>query len=333
MQRRESAQATEAMEKTSDLMLKYADRITERDFYASKSDYGKLLIIAGSAGMAGAAFLSGLAAFRSGIGMVRYFGPESNRTILQTLLPEAMYDADGSVSEEGNCSAEKLRRAVSWADMIICGPGLSTGKRAKDLVKQLFVCELKGKKLVLLDADALNVVSSEKIRLIQLSGERSRKGYGSPLVITPHVGEMSRLNGRTIAEIKADPVGTAAAWASENHCTVVLKDAVSYVAFPDGTVRQNDSGHAALAKAGSGDVLTGVIAGMTAVIGKGAAEGAAAGTFVHGKAGELAAAYHGEHSVLARDVADAVSGVIGSASYKYDRVFDTCEDECPEMEK
>ena len=321
------------MRKTSEFMLKYAERITERDFKASKSDYGKLLIIAGSQGMAGAAFLSGFAAFRSGIGMVRYFGPECNRTVLQTLLPEAMYDPDGSASEEDAVNVEKLNKALDWADYLICGPGLSTGRRAESIIDALFSADLSGKKLVLLDADALNRIASENRSIAALNNKRNIESGGTNIVITPHVGEMRRLTGRSVPEIKADPAGCAAAYAKEQQCTVVLKDAVSYVAFPDGSVFENDSGHASMAKAGSGDVLTGVIAGLTAVIGAGASEGAAAGDFVHGKAGELAAAYLGEHSLLARDIADAVSGVIGSESYKYDGIFEDYEEGSQETEQ
>jgi len=311
-------------------MLKYADRIMERDFYASKSDYGKLLIIGGSYGMAGAAFLSGLAAFRSGIGMVRFLGPECNRVILQSLLPEAMYDSDGSQNEEDAADRKKLDRALNWADLVICGPGLSKSRRAVHLVKCLFDTDLSDKKLVLLDADALNIIANEKLSIKSLSVDRSRKGCN--IVITPHIGEMSRLNGMETSSVKADPKTAAAEYAKENSCIVVLKDAVSYVALPGGAVYRNNSGHAAMAKAGSGDVLTGVIAGLTEVIGEGAAEGTLAGDFVHGKAGELAALYRGEHSVLARDIADAVSGVIGSSSYIYDGIFSEYIDEIPERQ-
>jgi len=299
--------------KTSDLLDKYANRLEERDFYASKSDYGKLLIIGGSFGMSGAAYLSGLAAFRSGIGMVRYLGPECNRVILQSLLPEAMYD---SVSDQ-----KSFEKALGWADYVICGPGLGQSMETEKFLKLLFQADLSEKKLVLLDADALNIVSSGKFSIKELSLERSRKGRESNIVITPHVGEMSRLCKKSIAEIKETPSETALAYAREQNCTVVLKDAVSFVALPGGRVYENNSGHAAMAKAGSGDVLTGVIAGVTAITGGGAQDGAVLGDFVHGKAGELAALYRGEHSILARDIADAVSGVIGKISVKYDDIF------------
>lgn len=306
------------MKNTADLLGKYEYRLLNREPQASKGDYGKLLIIGGSHGMSGAAYLSGLAAFRSGIGMVRYFGPECNRVILQSLLPEAMYE---TVSDDGG-----FFKALAWADYVVCGPGLGKSREAEHLLELLFAADLSEKKSVLLDADALNLISSGRFSIKELSLERSRKGKESNIVITPHMGEMSRLCGKGIEEIKARPADTAASYAKEQNCTVVCKDAVSYVALPSGDVYENSSGHAALSKAGSGDVLTGVIAGITAVIKGPAAEGAVLGDFVHGKAGELAALYLGEHSVLARDIADAVSGVIGKISVKYDEVFDRVDE-------
>jgi len=302
------------MKNTADLLEKYEYRLLNRELTASKGDYGKLLIIGGSPGMSGAAFLSGLAAFRSGIGMVRFFGPECNRVILQTLLPEAMYEP---VSDDRG-----FLKALSRADYIVCGPGLGKSREAEHILELLFTADLSEKRSVLLDADALNIVSSRKFSIKELSLERSRKGAESNIVITPHVGEMSRLCGKSIEEIKTGPADTASSYAREQNCTVVCKDAVSYVALPSGDVYKNSSGHAAMAKAGSGDVLTGVIAGITAVTKSTASEGAVLGDFVHGKAGELAALYRGEHSILARDIADAVSGVIGKISVKYDDVFD-----------
>lgn len=306
------------MKNTADLLEKYEYRLLNREPQASKGDYGKLLIIGGSFGMSGAAYLSGLAAFRSGTGMVRFFGPECNRVILQTLLPEAMYE---TASDDPG-----FFKALAWADYVVCGPGLGKSREAEHLLELLFNADLSEKKSVLLDADALNMISSRKFSIKELSLERSRKGEESNIVITPHVGEMSRLCGKSIEEIRACPAEIASSYAKEQNCTVVCKDAVSYVALPSGDVYKNSSGHQAMAKAGSGDVLTGVIAGITAVIKGSAAEGAVLGDFVHGKAGELAAVYRGEHSILARDIADAVSGVIGKISVKYDEVFDRVDE-------
>lgn len=301
---------------TGGLYEKYIDRLSERDEKASKGDYGRLLIIGGSVGMAGAAFLSGYAAFKSGIGMVRYYGPDDNRMILQTLLPEAMYETESRSCQPASAGSPVLdfpefSRALSWADYIICGPGLSLNESARKKTRFLFESDLSEKKLVLLDADCLNIISEMKYPLKALSGKRNADGKKTNIVITPHVGEMSRLTGSHVSIIRKSPEKTALEFSAENNCVTVLKDAVSYIASPEGIIYRNNSGHAAMAKAGSGDVLTGVIAGVTAVTGADAFEGAALGDFIHGKAGEFAAEKKGVHSVLARDIAESAGCVIG----------------------
>lgn len=303
---------------TGMLFQKYIEKLTLRDFNAQKGDYGKLLVIGGSSGMAGAAFLQGLAAFRSGIGMVRFFGPECNRTVLQSLLPEAMYTSGSSVSAsmssgsrssesapEEVLSEESLFDAIRWADMITVGSGLSKGRFARDTIAFLMKTDLSPKKLVLFDADALNIISEEEYSLGKLTG-----GAESNIVITPHVGEMSRLTGKSIQSIKQNPEETASFYSKKENVVTVLKDAVTYVSSPLGDVVRNDSGHACMAKAGSGDVLAGVIAGVTAVIREDVFTGAAVGDYIHGKAGELAAAKYGDHGTLARDIANEVCNVM-----------------------
>ena len=315
------------MKKTTDLLKKNKRLLAERKADSGKGDYGRLLIIGGSDGMAGAAYCSGLAAFRSGIGMVRFYGPECNRVILQTLLPEAMYSTDSVPGEAAEKQEkipvrfENLDRALQWADYVVCGPGLSRSDYAITLTEHLWKLDLSEKKLVLFDADALNIIAAGQMDLKGLSCERIRKGSRTNVVITPHVGEMSRLTGRSIEEIKNKPAELACAYAREHDCIVALKDAVSYVAFPDGDCYRNISGSPALAKAGSGDVLTGVIAGITAIIRGDASAGTIIGVYVHGRAGELAEAVHGVHSVLARDVADAIGGVLSPVSPEFEHLY------------
>ena len=291
---------------TYDAIMKYGAQLLTRRADANKSDYGKLLIIGGSAGMAGAAFLSGLAAFRAGMGMVRFLGPEENRTILQTLLPEAMYTVWPSEDPEA------FRKAVSWATHVIAGPGLSTDPAAREKIRLLMEEDLSGKKLVLFDADALNIIARERIDLKGLSEAVRTDGMSGAkretnVVITPHIGEMARLTGLSAEEILKDPSGPAAAYSKARGCVTVLKNYVTYISSPSGDVFINRSGHPAMAKAGSGDVLTGVIAGMTAITGADVFGSAAAGTYIHGRAGTISAQQKGAHSVLARDIAENVS--------------------------
>ena len=235
------------------LLLKHRKKLAERDHAANKGTYGRLTLVAGSSGMAGAAFLSGLAAFRCGIGMVKYLGPECNRVILQSLLPEAMYESlpeippvtdtaykpDSPASVSGTESAAALiSKKLSWGDYLVVGPGLSRSDEAKELIRTLFEPEvidsLQKKKLLVLDADALNIMAEEGLDpgALRKEGQPSEtvnasagaiagaadpaeknKAAALPVVITPHIMEMSRLTGLPIPEIKADPVKTAEEYA------------------------------------------------------------------------------------------------------------------------
>ena len=213
----------------SGIIAAHRSELMHRDAAANKGSYGRLLIMAGSRGMAGAAYLSGLAAFRSGIGMVKYLAPEANRIILQTMLPEAMYEsweqkaytdragdfcASGKASVCGNgggtndgvyesdvydgsahgsyIDKEKLDAGLDWADYVIIGPGLSKSEEARETVRLLFdedITErLHKKKLVIIDADALNIIADEGLDLKRLAAPDCQN-----IVITPHIMEMLRL--------------------------------------------------------------------------------------------------------------------------------------------
>ncbi|MDO4265960.1 MAG: NAD(P)H-hydrate dehydratase [Eubacteriales bacterium] len=302
---------------TKDVFLEHADAFFERDARANKGSYLRLLIAAGSEGMAGAAYLSGLSAFRLGIGMVRYLGAEANRPVLQTLLPEAMYevlqeaDADSALRIQ-----EQIEAGLSWADIVILGPGLSQGEGARQLVRSLLEEIAKrnraadadgGRKPIfaVIDADALNIIAKER-DLLGLLSEHT--------VLTPHVGELARLTGHTVQEIKENFVDTAADFAAQYHTNIIAKDCVSVAAVWDKEAEKpalhlNLSGSAAMAKAGSGDSLTGMIAGCTAVTGSFEAAIPAA-AYLHGRAGEAAAQKHGIHGILARELAESIEDVL-----------------------
>ena len=356
--------------------------LSRRDASANKTGYGKLLILAGSRGMAGAAYFSGLAALRCGIGMVRYLGPECNRGILQTLLPEAMYEAwDAGLlpyrpEAEGSCNSggfgeregsggtsgskrqaamrEALRCCLSWADCLIAGPGLGQGEDARMLMR-LLLGDGEGAdngllrhcadrmKLIVLDADALNLIAAEDLSFPDFpTGKEpfvaaSTAGKGGPedpygaqektapcVVITPHTGEMARLLGCSSANIRIDPAGTALSFSREHGVWTVLKDAETFLS--DGTsVWKRDAGSPALAKAGSGDVLTGVIAGTAAVLHFDLSRAVPSAVYIHGKAGELYEKERGPHSLLARELADyagyCLAGAHGSGERTRSHVF------------
>ncbi len=269
--------------------------IPERLEDSNKGTYGKLLIVAGSVGMSGAAYLSAAAAYRMGAGLVKILTVEENREILQIQLPEAIVKG---YTEENLESV--VKQECEWASAVIIGPGLGQSLYVKTLVE----CVLKEAKnkseqckcITVLDSDALNTISNYPIL---------RKYYGPHIVITPHMKEMSRLTERTISELKENPIQYAADYSGEHKITCVLKDAVSVIANDKGELYLTVSGNSALAKGGTGDVLTGMIGGL-ACIGMSEIESAAFGSYLHGSAGRLASEVHGKHCVMASELMNYV---------------------------
>lgn len=190
--------------------------------------------------------------------------------------------------------------AVKQATAIVLGPGLGRSEASRLLVEtvleQAFVP-------VVLDADGLNLVAEHP---------HFTNYFTENIIVTPHVGEMARLTKKSAEEIKADPVGTARTYADIYGVTCVLKDAATVIAGRDGEIYINRSGCPAMAKAGSGDVLSGVIAGLLA-LGLEDVKAAAMGVYLHGRAGEEAAERTGSHGLLAHETADAVPAVMDAA--------------------
>lgn len=265
-----------------------------RDESGNKGTFGKVLVIAGSAGIYGAAYLSSLSALKAGTGMVRVFTEEANRTPLACAFPEALI----TTYRDGSFDRNTLEKAIGWSDLVLAGPGLGTGGTAGEILR--FVLEHSDRPLVM-DADALNILSRnpvwwEKIHV--------------PCAVTPHVAEMSRISKIAIPDIQDDPVGTAKRFASGNGVTCVLKDARTVVAAPSGRTWLNTSGCSALATAGSGDVLSGLLAGLLTrrlkqngvLTDEDLSECAAAACFIHGLSGEKAAAKASESFVTASEI-------------------------------
>ncbi|HWV56642.1 MAG TPA: NAD(P)H-hydrate dehydratase, partial [Longimicrobiales bacterium] len=189
-----------------------AARLTARPANAHKGTAGRLLILAGSAGMAGAAALSAHAAVRAGTGLVRVASPGPNRVVLQTYVPEAIFvDRDNHAS---------LVAACPDASAVVAGPGLGRDGNALSALER--VLEVTTGRPTLLDADALNLLSPADGRLLRVSSSR-------PLVLTPHPGEMSRLTGASVDDILASPIEAAESLANALKCTVLLKGAPSVV--------------------------------------------------------------------------------------------------------
>lgn len=270
--------------------------LKEREADGNKGTFGKVLILAGSHSIFGAAYLASAAAFSTGVGMVKVVTEEANRQALQSLLPEALF----RFYREGEDAFDFLNDDLAWADTVLVGPGLSTGETSAKLFHAFLEANRISRKDTVLDADALNLLSKEPALFEKIV---------FPTIITPHVGEMSRMTGISIQEIKEHPVESAGKFAGEKNVCCILKDAGTVTADPFGNVWINLTGSDALAKAGSGDVLAGITAGCLARFykcGQGSREflgyiGAAA-AYLHGKCGQSAGQKASANTVLARDI-------------------------------
>ncbi len=263
--------------------------LPKRDERGNKGTFGKILVIAGSEEIAGAAYLSAKAALMCGIGMVRVYTHEINRNFLAASLPEALITTYGSE----DWTPSSLHHALDWADAVLVGPGLGTGPLSMKIFTEFL--KFNHTKPAVFDADALNMIAMkpELLRLIDF-----------PASATPHVGEMSRLSGIDIRDIKAHLVSVAENAAEEMKRTVILKDARTVTACPDGTCWLNTSGCSALATAGSGDVLAGMVTAFTWLYRDAhlPVPPEALAVWIHGRCGEDAAAVSSESSVRASDL-------------------------------
>ncbi len=264
---------------------------------AHKGDFGHVLALAGSLGKSGAAVLCGTAALRAGAGLVTVATPEAAQPIVAAARPELMTEP---LRREG-----ALRRGLELAggcDAAVIGPGWGSegaaGETARGFVAR---CPIP----LVVDADALNAYAP----LTNHAWPRRRVAT----VLTPHPGEMARLVGRGTAEVQADRLGAVRELARASGAVVVLKGERTLVAEPDGRTAVNPTGNPGLAKGGTGDVLAGIVAALLAR-GCDPWTAATAAVYVHGRAGDLAAARLGQESMLAGDLLDAVGEAIGSVA-------------------
>jgi NAD(P)H-hydrate epimerase len=272
-----------------------AELLPPRPFDGHKGTFGTVVVVAGSVGYTGAAALTALSALRTGAGLVYLGVPSSLNDIMETKLTEVITrplaeTAARSLSPE---SLLDIRELLENAEALALGPGISRDQETQSLVRSI-VAEMRVPCVI--DADGLNALTPEEV------GQRTGE---APVVLTPHPGEMARLAGCSIGGVLADREGVARATAVKARATVVLKGVGSVVAAPSGELYMNPTGNSGLASGGTGDVLTGIIAGF---LGQGVAatEAAALGAFVHGLAGDLAAEALGEAGMIAGDVLDHV---------------------------
>jgi ADP-dependent NAD(P)H-hydrate dehydratase / NAD(P)H-hydrate epimerase len=265
-----------------------------------KGTFGRVLIIGGSAGMAGAPYFAAMGALRAGAGYALCAVPESILSTLAALIPEAVGLSLTETRDHtiAHSSLRLIGDALDGAQACVVGPGLRMGSESALLVRDLArMIAVRGIAAVY-DADALNALAALPERP-PVAGS----------IFTPHPKELARLLGATVDEVQSDRIAAAKRAAAEFESIIVLKGAHTIIAAPEGEVFFNSTGCSAMATAGTGDVLAGVIAGLIA---QGAAplDAACAGVYLHGLAGEFASGEFGERSVLARDVASFLSKAI-----------------------
>lgn len=266
---------------------------------ANKYSRGCLLVVGGSSSFKGAPVLAALAAQRSGAGYVRLATVEAAAQTAQSCLLSATVaacpDTNGFMNKE---ALPQLEQLAAKAKAVAVGPGLGCSQATSELLWAMLESDALRGLPWLMDADALNIVAADVSRF-----KESRAG--NPTVITPHEGEAARLLGRKVHDRPKD----AAALASACGCVAVLKGPDTLVAFPDGELRVVRSGGPELAKAGTGDVLAGVVGALLAQ-GLLPMDAACLGVYLHGAAGAAAACEHSVLSMLPEDVIDGIAAAV-----------------------
>jgi ADP-dependent NAD(P)H-hydrate dehydratase / NAD(P)H-hydrate epimerase len=263
----------------------FRDLLAPRKPSGHKGTYGHVLVIAGSRGKTGAAAMTGLAALRAGAGLVTVASAESAIAEIASHAPELMTEPLHETSSGSIALNSNLEALAQGKTVVAIGPGLGRAPQIATMVHALAEA-FEGP--MVLDADAL---------VGQTSGRPSR-----PRILTPHPGEMARLTGKTAADVQADRIGVARAYAAGHVVTLVLKGQRTVIAFPDGRVWINPTGTPAMGKGGSGDILTGIIAGFVAQFPERPDQAVAAAVYLHGLAGQLGAQVLGDKCLLASDL-------------------------------
>lgn len=284
---------------------------------SNKGTYGKVLVIAGSKNMSGAAYFAASAAYRIGAGLVRILTAEDNREVLQKQLPEAILttyslDENGNIDES---SIEDVKEAVAWAEVVLIGPGIGLGQASASLVNYV-ITECKCP--LVIDADGINILSvmiSEKTKENDTPEERIRvlaEMLPENTILTPHKKELSRLSGVSMAELACGMISASKDFTKGNSLIFVKKDVRTIVSFGESNYI-NVTGNDGMATAGSGDVLGGIIAGIIAQ-GEKQRSAAMTGCYIHGLCGNKAASIKGRRSMIASDILDAIPEVIGDSN-------------------
>lgn len=281
------------MKETDRLLFNKA--VFNRPDDSNKGTLGSLLCICGSYGMAGAAIMAGKAALRCGIGLLKIAIPKSIYPVCATNILESVYypleeTSNGVISSK---NTDFLLEMCEKSSAVVIGCGLSVCDDTKNLVQSVITnCE----KPLVIDADALNCICNKPEIL---------KNLKAPAIITPHPGEMARLLHSTPKAVNSNRENTAIDFAKKFGVVTVLKGAGTIIASPDGEVYINHTGNSGMATGGSGDILSGIIGSLLAQ-GASPINAAAAGVFLHGTIGDLAAEKLGKISMLPTDMIDMI---------------------------
>lgn len=261
--------------------------IPPRPNYSNKGTYGKILIIAGSKDISGAAVLCAEAAFRVGAGLVRVFTAEQNRQIIQRLLPEAMVNT----YDVHHFNMKSLEACLKWCNVVAIGPGIGTGVIQKNMIEKVLEYNLP----TVIDADGINNISED---------ERLKKKLHKNVVITPHLGEMSRFLNIPVEEIASNLIKYGREVNYKYNINCILKDARTVITTEQETF-VNLSGNSGMATAGSGDVLTGIVAALIG-IGVEFNNATVLAPYIHGLAGDKAMEYVSKTSMMATDIIEGI---------------------------
>lgn len=273
---------------------KYVKSILPKRYNDSnKGTYGKVFSFCGSTNMPGAALLSGEAALRTGIGLLKMLVPKENKALVCDKLPECILELD----------KEKAKENVDWANAILCGCGIGKTEESKAILKDILTYANKSKdKGLVLDADALNMISEDE-KLIDIIPDNS--------ILTPHMLEMSRLAGKSVDEIKEDRIKIGCDFAMKYNVVLVLKDAVTCIFDKDGRTFIVNNGDNGMSTGGSGDVLAGIITGLLAQKECRSIDAAVAGVYLHALSAKIALDKNTSETLIASDIIGALQ-----AAYK-----------------
>jgi NAD(P)H-hydrate epimerase len=272
---------------------------TPRAATANKGNFGHVLVVGGTMGTAGgktgAPAMAALGALRAGAGLVTAAVPAPALALVAAIAPELMTwplaaTSAGCIAAE-NLAPQTVEALMAGKTVLAIGPGMGQSAETVKFTTGL----LSATKIpAVIDADALNILAAKPVLLAKLA-------KGRTLVLTPHPGEMARLAGITVAEVQANRLEVARSFAQRTGVTLVLKGARTLIAHPDGRVAVNTTGNPGMAKGGSGDLLTGLIAGLMAQYPVEAARAVEAAVYLHGFAADLAVRRDDEHTLLATD--------------------------------